>query len=199
MESNYLILIRHGETLANVEGRMQGWDDDPLTERGQHQVRQITRRLAAEPMRATAIYTSSLSRARTTADAIGNALGLTPVALDELREINLGRLDGASPAELEAANRAFTSLDDGYPEGESVRQFVGRVELGFVRILTAHTGERVIVVTHGGVIATILAIWSGNRDRWREFEVDNCSYTEVAFTPQPRIIGVGDRAHLLLY
>jgi len=176
---------------------MQGWDDDPLTARGHYQVRQITRRLAAEPMRAKAIYTSSLSRARMTADAIANALGLTPVALDELREINLGRLDGASLAELEAANRAFTSLDDGYPGGESVRQFIRRVELGFERILTNHTGERVIVVTHGGVIATILAIWSGDRSRWREFEVDNCSYTKVVFAPQPQIICVGDRAHLL--
>ncbi|GIV97232.1 MAG: hypothetical protein KatS3mg057_1889 [Herpetosiphonaceae bacterium] len=164
MQTTQLIIIRHGETQANVDGRMQGRGDDPLTARGRRQVEQIARRLAAEKPLPAAIYSSSLPRARATAEVIAQSLGLEPIMLDDLQEMHIGDLENATAEELETVQRSFTSLDDRYPGGESIREFIDRIMGAFGRIVAIHRGQRVVAVSHGGVISTALAIWSG---RWQ--------------------------------
>ena len=190
-----LLLIRHGETAANVAGRMQGRGDDPLTERGQQQVRAIAERLKREGHPITALYTSPLGRAQLTADAIGEALGLTPRLRDGLQEINLGSLEGASPAELAAVIKA--GPDSRYPDGESLREFVERTVGALAGLVAAHPGETIAVVTHGGVISNVLANWADGYGRsWRDYVAHNCALSIVEFSAGPTIVSVNDCVHL---
>lgn len=191
-----LILVRHGETEANVAGRMQGRGNDPLTERGQQQVRAVAARLKAEGHPIEAIYSSSLLRASQTADAIGEELGLTPRLRDALQEMHLGDLDGKDNATLEAAMPR--TLDESYPNGESIREFVERTMGAFYGIAMAHPGGTVVVVSHGGVISTALSIWSlGHGNAWRDFTPANCSLSSVEFQAGPQVLHVNDCAHII--
>lgn len=190
-----LLLVRHGETSANVAGRMQGRGDDPLTERGQQQVRAIAERLRREAHPVTALYTSPLGRAQLTADAIGAALGLTPQPRDGLQEIHLGDLEGASAAELAAA--VSRDPDARYPGGESLREFVERTVGTMAGLVAAHPGETIAAVSHGGVISTVLASWADGYGRsWREYLSHNCALSVVEFSGGPTIHSVNDCAHL---
>ena len=74
-----VLLVRHGETVWNQENRWQGQADTPLSETGYDQARQLARRLQNEERPIRAIYTSDLSRARDTADILGQVLGVTPL------------------------------------------------------------------------------------------------------------------------
>ena len=89
-----LILIRHGETLHNVAGIAQGWNDSALSQRGEEQVARLTERVAT--MNADAIISSPLGRALSTANVLARACGLEVTTLDELREMNYGGWEGRS-------------------------------------------------------------------------------------------------------
>lgn len=190
-----LLLVRHGETDANVAGRMQGRGNDPLTPRGQQQARAVAARLKAEGRPIAAIYSSSLLRASQTADAIGEALGLTPRLRAALQEMHLGDLDGTDNLSFEAAMPP--TLDENYPNGESIREFVERMMGAFYGIAMAHSGGTVVVVSHGGVISTALSIWSqGHGNAWREYTPANCALSTVEFRAGPQVLHVNDCTHI---
>src|SRR5688500_14891082 len=88
-----LLLVRHGQSEANRDGRMQGRLDTPLTTFGRAQATALANRLAAEPS-VVALYSSPLSRALETARVIGGRIGVTPVVLDDLIEIDHGAATG---------------------------------------------------------------------------------------------------------
>src|ERR1700747_3516677 len=91
-----LMLVRHGETDWNADGRLQGQTDRPLSEFGRRQARQLAEELADDGLEA--IYASDLSRARETAEIVGERLGLA-VALDaDLRGKDWGNWGGRTPA-----------------------------------------------------------------------------------------------------
>lgn len=192
-----LLLLRHGQTQANVEMRLSGWTDDPLDEQGNRQARAIASQLATEgPV--SAVYASPLSRARTTAEYAARALGVAEVVeRPGLRERHFGIFESLPlPTIMEqypdfaASWAAAGATDWGPPEGEMPRQFVGRIMDELNGIIERHSGdERVLVVTHGGVISAALAVWFA-RDpaRWREYLVNNCSVTEVEFCSAPRLV-----------
>lgn len=190
-----LILVRHGETEANVAGRMQGRGNDPLTARGEQQVRAVAARLKREAHPIEAIYTSSLLRARLTADAIGAELGIVPQPRAGLQEMHLGDLEGSSADQLAAAvpGRA----DERYPGGESAREFVERIMGTLYGIVSAHMGGTVVAVSHGGVISTALSFFvHGHGGAWIEYAPMNCAVSIVEFASGPRIISLNDCAHL---
>ncbi len=191
-----LILVRHAETEANVAGRMQGRTNDPLTERGHHQIESVARRLAKYDAPIEAIYSSSLLRARLTADAIGAALGLDVRLRDSLQEMHLGDLDGVSAQELAAAE--LRTWDDRYPGGESGREFVERIVGALYGIVAAHPGATVVAVSHGGVISTALSFWKhGHGGEWQRYAPDNCSISIVEFRLPPDVVMMNDCEYLV--
>ena len=152
-----LILIRHGETQWNREGRVQGYHaDSPLTEAGRRQAHALAERLARE--RVDALYASDTGRTRRTAGPIGEATGLRVVHDAGLRERNYGAFEGRTFAEVErdfpAEYGRFHTRDPDYvpPGGESATQFRDRVMAALERIAAGASGKRVAVVTHGGVL-----------------------------------------------
>jgi 2,3-bisphosphoglycerate-dependent phosphoglycerate mutase len=134
-----LLLVRHGETDWNAERRWQGHADVPLNDCGREQAHALAEELASDGV--DAIYTSDLSRARETADIVGARLGV-PVSVDpDLREIDVGPLEGLTADEA----RTF----EGW-QGEPIAAHSERVMQALARIAAAHPDGRVLAVTHGG-------------------------------------------------
>jgi 2,3-bisphosphoglycerate-dependent phosphoglycerate mutase len=159
MTATTLVLVRHGETAWNVEGRIQGHLDIPLNETGLAQAAAIGMRLGAEKF--DAIYSSDLIRAyRTASPVVVNPEGAI-VRDHRLRERHLGVLQGLTGEEAAArqpdAWKAFKSRDAGLAlaGGESLGEFSRRI-VGFVEeIIDRHAGDRVLIVTHGGALDAV--------------------------------------------
>jgi len=133
-----LLLVRHGETDWNADGRLQGQTDRPLSEFGRRQARQLADELAAEELEA--IYASDLSRARETAEMVGERLGLATVLDPDLREKDWGTWEGLTAVERDRVEFV----------GESTEAHQERILHALRRIAERHPGGRVLVVTHGG-------------------------------------------------
>lgn len=193
-----LLLVRHGQSLGNIEGRIQG-DDDPLTDLGRQQARAVARALAARGD-VTHLYTSPLDRARETAGIIGEATGLTPIPLAGLAEINAGRAAGLlwtewrtnNPDRAEIMANPQRGVHEGWEGGETGRQFGDRVIGAYNEIVARHLGTNdvVVAVGHGGSLSWIAAsvhgdpldIWPGARAGF-----SNCSISEITVNDE----GVG--------
>jgi broad specificity phosphatase PhoE len=154
-----LLLVRHGETDWNAAGRLQGQTDRPLSEFGRGQARKLAGELVGEELEA--IYSSDLSRARETAEIIGERLGL-PVVLDpDLREKDWGTWEGLTSAERDRVEFA----------GESTEAHRERILRALRRISELHPGDgRVLVVTHGGSIRRVQTATLG----WALPVAENC-------------------------
>jgi len=154
-----IVLVRHGETRWNVEQRIQGQGDSPLTETGIEQARSIGKRLAREHF--DRLVASDLGRAMQTAQEIGK-LTRHPVVPDaRFRERHFGAGEGLTYTEIDVRYPgAFSRVrevdpDFAIPGGESRRQFHERVVSALEFLAEEHRGEALVVVTHGGVLATL--------------------------------------------
>ncbi|MGZ7032007.1 MAG: histidine phosphatase family protein [Thermoanaerobaculia bacterium] len=152
-----LILVRHGETLQNVAGIAQGWNDSALSERGQQQVQRLAERVKVH--RPNALFSSSLERAMTTARAIAVTTGLPIQTLDELREMNYGNWEGKSFLDVRRDDAAIYERwigdpDCPCPNGESHNDVLRRIEAALRKIEAAANGTafRPVLVTHGTAI-----------------------------------------------
>jgi broad specificity phosphatase PhoE len=181
-----LILVRHGETEANVSQVWHGALDAPLTERGRQQVA-ATAAYFAQAVRTERIdrlYVSPLARAQSTAAAIADATGLTPIVEPGLREFSIGDWEGRTMQDLrETENLWGRWAEDPWftpPNGESPGTFNRRVVDAMRSLAAQHPGETLLLVTHSGVIATLLASWIGSgREDWVRFTPDNCSVSRI--------------------
>ena len=156
------IVVRHGETEWNVQQRIQGYGNSPLTARGLAQADAIGARLAAEPF--DALLSSDLGRALQTAGRIAARTGHAVIPDPRLRERNFGVGEGLTYAEIDArypgAFSRTQEMDPDYrvPQGETRREFHTRIMHAFEAIAAEHDGERVCVVAHGGVLAAIYRV-----------------------------------------
>ena len=166
-----LLLVRHGETDWNAEGRLQGHTDRPLSDYGRRQAQQLAAEVEAEELEA--IYSSDLARARETAEIVGERLEL-PVVLDpDLREKDWGTWEGLSAVERDRVEFV----------GESTEAHQERMLRALRRISERHPGDgRVLVVTHGGSMRRVQTAAMGmalpvveNCGRWL------CAYENGSF------------------
>ncbi len=154
-----LILLRHGETDWNRELRFQGHVDVGLNAIGFEQARRLARRMAGE--QAHRIYASDLLRAQQTAQPVAQQLGLGSITDAALREQSFGSVDGMRVEDIRKhypeawANWVMFQEDYGMPGGETTRQFHARVMDAVNRLVAAHRGQTLVVVTHGGVLDMI--------------------------------------------
>jgi broad specificity phosphatase PhoE len=155
-----LILVRHGETEWNKQRRIQGSRSDTrLSQEGLKEADRLAAALRTE--RIDAIYSSPLKRAAETAQIVAEALKLRIQLFDELREIDVGELDGLFERELTGRYQdAWKGLREGnastpLPGGESLQDVQKRTSWAVDRILERHIDGTVVVVGH---LLTNLAI-----------------------------------------
>jgi probable phosphoglycerate mutase len=154
-----ILLIRHGETLWNGEGRIQGHRDSPLSELGRAQAAAVGARLAAEGI--DHLASSDLGRALETAAAVADATDLEIFVDARLRERSYGALEGMTWKEIERERPAdfarLSSHDPNFrPEhGESLMDFRERVLGVLAELAHAAGGTRAAIVTHGGVLGVL--------------------------------------------
>ena len=198
-----LILIRHGETQWNREGRIQGYHaDSPLTENGREQARRLAERLKGEGL--LALHSSDAGRARQTAAPIAAAVELQIVYDAALRERDYGVFEGRTYGEVERehpdAYAKFRSRDPAYapPGGESGAQFRDRIMATLERVAVSAEGGCAAVVTHGGVLGVIFRHVAGAApDTKRDYSLHNASLNRLVVSGGCWSIEAwGDVAHL---
>ena len=179
------VLVRHGETEYNRQGRWQGaGSDPPLNDRGRQQARAVDAALAEVPF--DALYSSDLDRALETARILGASRGLKPRVLEGLREMSHGAWEGKTfPEILDTWADEYQRFESDprnvrRPEGDSYSDLAARVWPLLDRLADRHRGKRALVVTHGGPIRLVLSDLTGTplteRDR---LGVDNGTWFVV--------------------
>jgi broad specificity phosphatase PhoE len=158
-----ILLARHGETDWNREGRFQGHADPPLNETGRAQAAELAAEL--EGVELAAVYSSPLRRAVETAAVVAAEHGLEPVAVDALREVDVGSWQGLTREEIEARFpeqfARWLDYDQGWEDGESYEGMGRRAVAVLLELAAAHEGERILAVTHGGPIRAAFAFADG--------------------------------------
>jgi probable phosphoglycerate mutase len=166
-----IYLIRHGQTVLNVEGRYQGWTDSPLTALGVAQAEAVGRRLAelraAELNAANGgdwrLEASPLGRTRQMAGIVGEIAGLGPATIDErLIEAGYGELEGLTRPQVDARWPEFIGLRGTFgraPGGESMEQIYDRTRAW----LADHreNGVRTVAVSHASTGRVIRGLYLG--------------------------------------
>jgi len=157
-----LSLVRHGETEWNAGGRHQGQADSQLSQRGLAQAEALAERWAREGARFDAVYSSDLGRAMRTAEIVVARIGGEIRAEASLRERGLGIFEGLTYEEIDERHPEEALLHrSGDPHfrpegGESYVDLYGRSVAMLRAIARRHEAERVLVVTHGGVVSMVV-------------------------------------------
>lgn len=155
-----LILVRHGETQHNAEGRVLGRGGPGLNQRGRNQAAAAARALSSKTV--AAIYSSPLPRALETAERISLELGLPVQTEESLAEIDAGKLEGLTSEEMRAQYPELMAMwgrDPGsvqMPDGESLGQLQERVWQVAQTLLGRHLEDSVVVVSHNFPIETLV-------------------------------------------
>lgn len=153
-----LIFIRHAET--DLAGRFCGRSNPTVNERGFHQIEDLLNALGNESI--DFVYTSDLSRALTTAEAIGRAFGLSPTTVPGLREIDFGEWEGLDWAQIESRDQTYArQWLEAYPDlpapgGEDFAAFRSRALTEIDRLLAVTSQQCAAVITHAGVMRVVL-------------------------------------------
>jgi broad specificity phosphatase PhoE len=197
-----LLLVRHGQTRANIDGLYSGWSDEDLDDVGYEQARRLSSRLAGS--RVGAVYTSPLRRAHTTATILADPHCLELTVLEDLTEIRLGDWEGLYEDEIrrrwpELWNQSRIDPSDlALPNGESFSQVVSRSVRAFEQMLAASDGGQAVIVTHDIVVRILTAYVLGvPTSIYRKLDISNASLTVVRVTDGGRqLISLNDTCHL---
>ena len=187
MNEPRLLLVRHGVTAWNREGRFQGHLDPPLSDAGQHEARLVAVRLAADDgLRPARVISSTLARARQTADAIADVASTSVEGDARLIEIGQGEWEGRTHAELEVEDaeryrewRSAAGVRQP-PGGEPIEEATRRVR-ALLDDVIANDRWPTCLVSHGGTLRILAHELLDLRDgRSRAMDVDNASLSVVA-------------------
>lgn len=160
-----LIVVRHGQSLGNLQQRFVGHGDAPLTDLGWEQARKTAQFLKKYPIER--IYASDLPRAMQTAQPTADLFGLNVVPDRALREIYAGKWEGMQYAELDRVySESFhtwkTDVGHGHPEGgETVEALSRRIYAETDRLLTQECGRCIALFTHATPARLLGCRWFG--------------------------------------
>ena len=198
--ANRLILIRHGDLGESRRGRYIGRTDAALSAEGRRQAAALSEPLAR--IGGALFFASPLLRTRETAE-IALGAGRCCEVDDNLREIDFGRWDGMSFAEIVAADPAavnrWAALEEefAFPDGEGIAHFRGRIRAAADRAVAAPAGT-VVLFAHGGVIRFLVCRLLGLPDRHHLlFEIGQASISEIRVDGGRGVLTrLNDRCHL---
>ncbi len=184
-----IVLIRHGESEANRQRIIQGHQDFPLSELGLTQAEEMGDFLLKNGYSFDSVYSSDLTRAKTTAEIICKKLQIDTIKTDErLREFNLGIYEGRRNDEMTTEDNSFLVScwkDDlkRVPEGENGQEMKARIKDVFTDIISMNDSKgTILIVGHGGslfhILDSTLQIYPEKID-WFE----NCKLNEIVLQP----------------
>ncbi len=191
MTSGQLIIVRHGRTAYNAQGRLQGRTDNPLDDVGEEQATRVARHLKASVGADSLVMCSPLVRARQTAQAIADELELE-VSIDERWiEIDYGALEGVRQIDVPGDIWSEWRQDPSFaPElGESLVSVQERVASACDELMERLEGRTAVIVTHVSPIKSSIA-WALGVDvgvGWRT-QLDTASVTRIALTPRGPVL-----------
>ncbi len=197
-----VLIVRHGETQWNADGRIQGQTDVHLSDRGEMQARALVPRLADELI--AAVYASDLQRAWRTADLAVEGR-LVPVTRDPAwRELAFGEWEGLVYAEAAARDPEVASRRLRHPArtappgGEHLGDLLDRVRPALQAIQARHAGETVLIATHGGVVRALGCFFLGlDLDAAWRLTAGNAGLSIVSWWPDgPILDSWNDTSHL---
>lgn len=161
-----LYLVRHGQTPYNAEHRLQGQLDIPLSDAGRAQAEALGERLLAEGRHFDRLYCSTLSRAKETALIVGSRLGLKPIPIEGVEEIDFGCFQGHIFKDCEAlfpeayADYKLRGSDSNAHGGETGVDVFKRARAALLKLPEARSGSA-LVVCHGAVIGFLRGAAAG--------------------------------------
>ncbi len=206
------ILIRHGESLSNREGRVQGQADVKLSDTGRQQATAVASWCKSQSFqkKSCELWSSPLCRARETADLIGTAIGLSAHIEDKLVELNAGVFQGHLWDDLadrfpeDVAQWRSGDVDFQIPGGESRRQLAERGRHA-LQYLSCRPVDSMVIVAHGGVLTAALGLLVGRehpllanvveRPFTRLPALGNCSVSQLKW-PGPELLSFNQMDHL---
>jgi broad specificity phosphatase PhoE len=201
-EPTRILLVRHGQTVTNREGRFCGHSETELTDLGRKQAEALGRRLVA--VQIDAAYASDFSRAMDTAGLVLAGREMQLRTDPDLRELHYGEWEQERERDVARRypeqHRLMRNEDPAWqpPGGETVAMVRKRTAAAFRRIVSAHAHETVLVVSHGTAInclvAELLAIPPSHTFR---FTVSNCGLTEIVMHGSVAVVTrLNDTSHL---
>ncbi len=201
-QATRILAIRHGETMWNVDTRIQGHLDIGLNDTGRWQAERLGMALEGEPI--TAIYASDLSRAHDTALAVSRHTGVPVQAEPGLRERSFGEFEGRTFAEIETAlpeqAQRWRQRDPSFTPagGESLLMLKARVLSVAARLAAQHPGEQIALFAHGGVIDILYrAATRLDLQAARTWTLGNTAINRLLWSPEGfSLVGWADVQHL---
>ncbi|MDD7362777.1 MAG: histidine phosphatase family protein [Peptoniphilus sp.] len=158
----YLYILRHAETEWNVEDRIQGRMDSPITKKGYAEIARMRQTLASIPL--DVCYTSDLTRAKRTAQNLINTKNLPIIEIEALRELPLGSWEGALFKEVrdDPLFEVYFQRPDEFqlPGKENFHDLYRHIE-EFIRMLERCDHKHVLIVAHGVSIRALLNVLEG--------------------------------------
>jgi 2,3-bisphosphoglycerate-dependent phosphoglycerate mutase len=206
VQTTRLLLVRHGQSAGNAEGRFGGHGSTPLSELGERQAELTARTLAAEGI--SAIYSSDLYRAVQTAQSLAKLLDKPVTTTKAFRERHVGVLEGLTFDESrENYPRDYYALVNRdvhhiITHGESYRHLLRRTTHELWNILRRHQGERIAVFSHTGAICfmTLDLMGAIRRDTKQTpwIVTSNCGINrfEIRSRNNIRVQAINDTRHL---
>ncbi len=191
--------MRHGETEWNRDGKLQGWKDAPLTEKGKKQAEALGRRLEKENF--DAVYCSPLGRTLKTAEIALDGKDISLIEEERIKEINMGEWEGTKGEEIK---KRFPDLYSDFWErphlyipisGESFHDLRQRVVPFLKDVLEEHENENVLIVSHGCSSKVMMSYFEGRslRDLWEPPKLEEACLNLVEIEDgEPEIILFGD-------
>lgn len=181
-----ITLIRHGETIDNQKGRFSGFTDSILSERGISEATELKEILKEESF--DIIYSSPLSRAKTTAMISLEVEESKIVMLEGLKEMNFGKFEGWKFAEIKEKEKdEYDKIMLGdysytFPAGESLISFHDRIKEVIYSILNENPNSNIAIFAHSGVIRAVVSemVSKTYKSHWN-FQIDNCSLTTFRY------------------
>ena len=177
----YVYFVRHGETVWNVENKICGTTDSPLTQRGREQARQTGENILAEGIKADEILYSPLSRAMDTAKIISEMTGIPCRVEPRLIEQNFGKWE-STPRDGEDLKKAKESFVCRYDGGESMLHLAQRI-YNLLDDIKAEAGEKTyILVAHNGIARVVQSYFTDmTNGEYEDFGVKNCQVVRYEF------------------
>ncbi|WP_226674986.1 histidine phosphatase family protein [Rossellomorea aquimaris] len=170
----HICFVRHGQTDWNLRGKLQGQTDIPLNETGKRQAEEC--RDALKNHRWDVLITTSLQRAKKTAEIINGDLNLDMIEMDHFKERFFGEGEGMLREEREKHYPAFT-----FPNMESYEELVARVQTGLRDIHALYPDRKVLVVAHGAVINALIREYHEDISGLQHVKLQNGCFTDIQF------------------